>query len=435
MSERDKLDFHPLEVNLVGVQLAQLALGVLGVLVITGEYSTGMIRASFTAVPKRLPVLWAKAGVFGAATFALMFPAVLIAFFVGQAILARHHIDIGFTGPHVIRVLVGAALYLTVVGLFGLGLGAIVRNTAGGIAAFAAIMFVLPPLMNVLPTSWNSAASPYLPLQAGEAILSTTPGGHLSPWLGLLLFAGYAAAAIAVAARAARPSRHLSPGKRVPVRGPRAPRRLEPGRRVRLPRVGRLLLDARAEARRELRHGVAHTASRPTREPAMKITHGAVACADEDVLGPGGAVEEVPLPQEPLLPFDEQRARPGQHEERLLLRLGVVEPVRLARLQHVEADADLREPGRLALEGALRPGRLPLAVLRRQPLGIPHVDDEPAVARGREAGAGVVERRLRNHRGMLPCFRFGRSSAFVNAVSSASINTGRVRRGSITSST
>jgi hypothetical protein len=200
MSPHDKADFHPLEVNLAGVQLAQLALGVLGVLIITAEYSTGMIRASFTAVPKRLPVLWAKAGVFGLVTFALMLPALLIAFFVGEAILSRHHINVGFTSPHVIRVLVGAALYLTVVGLFGLGLGAIVRNTAGGIASFAAIMFVLPPLMNVLPSSWNNAASPYLPLQAGEAILATTPGNNLSPWVGLALFAGYAAAAIALAA-------------------------------------------------------------------------------------------------------------------------------------------------------------------------------------------------------------------------------------------
>jgi ABC-2 type transport system permease protein len=200
MSPHDKADFHPLEPNLAGVQLAQLAIGVLGVLVITAEYSTGMIRASFTAVPKRLPVLWAKIGVFGAVTLALMLPSVLIAFFVGQAILSRHHINTTFGAPHVARAVVGAALYLTVVGLFGLGLGAIVRNTAGGIASFAAIMFVLPPLMNVLPSSWNSAASPYLPLQAGEAILSTTPGGHLSPWLGLGLFALYAAVAIAVAA-------------------------------------------------------------------------------------------------------------------------------------------------------------------------------------------------------------------------------------------
>jgi hypothetical protein len=200
MSAHDKADFHPLEPNLAGVQLAQLAIGVLGVLVITAEYSTGMIRASFTAVPKRLPVLWAKIGVFGAVTLALMLPSVLIAFFVGQAILSRHHINTTFGAPHIARAVVGAALYLTVVGLFGLGLGAIVRNTAGGIASFAAIMFVLPPLMNVLPSSWNSAASPYLPLQAGEAILSTTPGGHLSPWLGLGLFALYAAVAVAVAA-------------------------------------------------------------------------------------------------------------------------------------------------------------------------------------------------------------------------------------------
>jgi hypothetical protein len=86
------------------------------------------------------------------------------------------------------------------VGLFGLGLGAIVRNTAGGIATFVAIMFVLPPLMNVLPTSWDDAASPYLPLAAGEAIMSVTPGNHLAPWAGLALFCGYAAAALAVGA-------------------------------------------------------------------------------------------------------------------------------------------------------------------------------------------------------------------------------------------
>ena len=129
-----------------------------------------------------------------------MLPAVLIAFFVGESIFSGRHINVAFTAPHVARAVIGAALYLTVVGLFALGLGAIIRNTAGGIASFAAIMFVLPPLMNVLPTSWNDAASPYLPLAAGEAILATRPGNHLSPWVGLALFCGYAAAAIAVAA-------------------------------------------------------------------------------------------------------------------------------------------------------------------------------------------------------------------------------------------
>jgi ABC-2 type transport system permease protein len=200
MSAGDRADFHPLEVTFAGVQLAQLAIGVLGVLVITAEYSTGMIRSSLTAVPKRLPVLWAKAAVYGLVILLLMIPATLAAFFIGQALLAPHHIDIAFSHPGVPRAVIGAALYLTVVGLFGLGLGAIVRNTAGGIAAFAAIMFVLPPLLNVLPASWNRAISPYLPLAAGESIMSITPGDQLSPWIGLGLFGGYAAAALGIAA-------------------------------------------------------------------------------------------------------------------------------------------------------------------------------------------------------------------------------------------
>jgi ABC-2 type transport system permease protein len=201
MKPHERADQHPLDVALAGVNVSQLAIAVLGVLVITGEYSTGMIRASFTAVPKRLPVLWAKVGVFGAVTFALMLPAVLVAFFVGQAILSRHHINTTFGAPHVARVLVGAALYLTVVGLFGLGLGAIVRNTAGGIASFAAIMFVLPPLVSVLPASTSDAIDPYLPSNAGAAIMKIGHQAHtLSPWVGLAVFAGYAAATIAVAA-------------------------------------------------------------------------------------------------------------------------------------------------------------------------------------------------------------------------------------------
>jgi hypothetical protein len=199
MSPGDRAGFHPLEPTFAGVQLAQLAIGVLGVLVISGEYSTGMIRATMTAVPRRLPVLWAKAAVYGATTLALMVPAAFAAFFVGQAVLSGRHIDVGLGHAGVARAVVGAGLYLTVVGLFGLGLGAIVRNTAGGIALFAGIMFVLPPLMNVLPASWNNAASPYLPLQAGERILQTT-GGTLSPWEGFGILCAYAAAALAVAA-------------------------------------------------------------------------------------------------------------------------------------------------------------------------------------------------------------------------------------------
>jgi len=190
---------NPLELTLAGVQMAQLAIGVLGVLVITGEYATGMIRATMAAAPRRLPVLWAKLLVYGATVLALMVPSAFIAFFIGHAIMQPHHQAVAFGAHGVVRALFGAGLYLTVIGLFALGIGAIVRNTAGGIALFAGIMFVLPPLMNVLPTSWNNAASPYLPLQAGERVLQLQ-SGTLSPWEGLAVLCGYAVAAIAIAA-------------------------------------------------------------------------------------------------------------------------------------------------------------------------------------------------------------------------------------------
>jgi len=206
MSTLDKAGFNPLETSLIGVTIAQLAIGVLGVLVISGEYSTGMIRSTFAAVPKRLPVLWGKAGVFGLVTFVLTLPSTVIAFFAAQAILKGHSfnghdIALSFSDPGVARAVIGGALYLTVAGLFGLGLGAILRSTAGGISAFAATLFVLPPLMNVLPASWNDAISPYLPSNAGTAIMQTgNPAHTLGPWTGLGVFAAYTAIVMAIAA-------------------------------------------------------------------------------------------------------------------------------------------------------------------------------------------------------------------------------------------
>lgn len=200
-SPAERAHFNALDPALIGSQIAQLAIGVLGVLVISAEYSTGMIRATFTAVPKRLPVLWAKALVFAFVTFVLMLPSVVIAFFASQSILSAHHVNLAWSHPGVARAVIGAALYLTVIAVLTLGLGTILRNTAGGIAAFAAIFFVLPPLMNVLPTSWNNAISPYLPSNAGRAILSITHDpSNLRPWVGFGLFCGYAAVTLAVAA-------------------------------------------------------------------------------------------------------------------------------------------------------------------------------------------------------------------------------------------
>ena len=202
MSAADRADRHPLDIALAGVNVAQLAIAVLGVLVISGEYSTGMIRSTLIAVPKRLPVLWAKLGVYAAVSFVLMVPSVLIGFFASQAILNRHHIlQISFSAPGVTRSLLGGALFVTLVGIFALAIGTIVRSTAGGIATFAGIFFVIPPLMNILPTSWNNAISQYLPSEAGRQLFSLHQGAHsLSPLWGGLLMLGYCAVAVALAA-------------------------------------------------------------------------------------------------------------------------------------------------------------------------------------------------------------------------------------------
>ena len=191
-----------LEIAQAGVNICQLAIAVLGVLLITGEYSTGMIRATFTAVPKRLPVLWAKIAVYAVVSFLLMLPCVLISFFASQAILAHKDIlQISFTHPGVARAVIGGAVYLTLVGIFALGLGAIVRNTAGAISTFAGLFFIIPPLLNVLPTSWNNAISPYLPESAARSIFALTPDPHsLTPGPGLALFCGYTAIAVLIAA-------------------------------------------------------------------------------------------------------------------------------------------------------------------------------------------------------------------------------------------
>jgi ABC-2 type transport system permease protein len=202
MSAAERASRHPLDIALAGVNVAQLAIAVLGVLVITGEYSTGMIRSSLIAVPKRLPVLWAKIGVYAAVSFILTLPAVIIAFFASQAVLSRHHIlQISVGDPGVARSLFGGALYVTLVGIFALGIGSILRNTAGGIAAFAGIFFVIPPLLTILPTSWNNAISQYLPSEAGRQLFTLHQAAHsLSPAAGGLLMLGYCALVVTVAA-------------------------------------------------------------------------------------------------------------------------------------------------------------------------------------------------------------------------------------------
>ena len=191
----ERLTFDPVGVSLRGVMLAQLVIGVLGALVITGEYATGMIRSSLMAVPRRVPVLVAKAVVFAGVTFVLMLVSAFIAFFVGQAALGSHGTTLA--AGHALRPIVGVALYLTVVALFALGLGFVLRNTAATIATVFALLLVVPGLAELLPTSWQPHVLPYLPSNAGASVFQLHPDtGMLSTWTGFAVFCAWAAAAL-----------------------------------------------------------------------------------------------------------------------------------------------------------------------------------------------------------------------------------------------
>ncbi|WP_405585488.1 ABC transporter permease [Streptomyces sp. NBC_01190] len=201
MHAGERAHFDPALTSLRGYFLAQLAIGVLGVLVVTGEYATGMIRATMSAVPRRLPVLWAKAALYSAVTWVLMTAGALIAFLVGQALLSSQHIDTTLSPPGATRMVLGVGLYLTVVGLLGVAIGALIRNTAGGIATVFGLLLVLPALAEALPQSWNNAIGPYLPSNAGQALISLHREAHtLAPWTGFGVFCLYALAALAGAA-------------------------------------------------------------------------------------------------------------------------------------------------------------------------------------------------------------------------------------------
>ena len=198
LQAQDRLTYDAINTGVGGYHFAQLTIGVLGVLVITGEYSTGMIRSSMMAVPRRLPVLWAKLGVYAAVTFAMMLIASLISFFAVQAIVTAHHVQHGIGDPGALRAVIGAALFLTVLAVLCVGIGSILRNTAGGIATFVALLFVLPGIVAILPSSIGDSISPYLPLSAGTTIVSHRFDNphHLTTWGGFGLFCAYAAVAV-----------------------------------------------------------------------------------------------------------------------------------------------------------------------------------------------------------------------------------------------
>jgi ABC-2 type transport system permease protein len=184
-----------------GVGLGQLAICVLGALVITSEYSTGVIRASLLAVPRRIPVLAAKSAVFAVLVLVVTEIVAFCSFFIGSAIM-HAHVAVSLSDSGVARAVAGAGLYLTVLGLFALSIGTLIRHTAGAISAVIGIVLVLPILSGLLPGNWGAHINAYLPEQAGTLITHTheVSGDLLSPWQGFGVLCLWAALLFAAGA-------------------------------------------------------------------------------------------------------------------------------------------------------------------------------------------------------------------------------------------
>jgi hypothetical protein len=201
-SIEDRLTFDPTGVSLRGLLFSQLVIGVLGVLVISAEYGTVTIRATLSAVPHRPLVLACKAVVFAA--LALVVGEVLSfgAFLAGQALLSSPAPHASLSQPGVLRAVVGGGLLIPVFGLFALGLGAIVRHTAGAITAYVGAILVVPLIVEALPSSISHPVIKFMPFAITNSMTSIRHtfdfGPTFSPWTGFAIMCTYAVAALLI---------------------------------------------------------------------------------------------------------------------------------------------------------------------------------------------------------------------------------------------
>jgi ABC-type transport system involved in multi-copper enzyme maturation permease subunit len=192
--------YDPTYLSLVGLVFGQLVLAALGALTFTSEYATGTIQTSLAAQPRRGTLFAAKAAAFTLVSLAAGLVAAFTSFLLGQAILSRRDLGAALGQPHVLRAVVGAALFLWMSGLLALGLGALLRYTAGAVAAAVAVLFASLAMSVFLPQSWQAGVNKWIPFNAGSQVWSTVsdPAAHmLSPWAGFGVFTGYAMVAVA----------------------------------------------------------------------------------------------------------------------------------------------------------------------------------------------------------------------------------------------
>lgn len=194
-------NWNPATRSIFSLELAQLAFAVLGVMTVTSEYSSGMIRTSLTAVPKRLRLMTAKLVVLAVAAVVVGEAIAFAAFSIGQALIHGKAPSASLSDHLVLRIVVGAGLYLVVIGLLGAGFSIIVRHAAAGIAIVVAMLFIVPGLVEAaLPTSWSQPINEYWPTNAGQRVIFMHRGSHnLSAWIGFGEFALFTLIVIAVA--------------------------------------------------------------------------------------------------------------------------------------------------------------------------------------------------------------------------------------------
>jgi ABC-type transport system involved in multi-copper enzyme maturation permease subunit len=171
-------------------------------MVITSEYSSGMIRSTLAEVPGRLSVLWAKAAVVAGVTFPVMLLTASAAFFAGQPLIGAGDIVTASIGdPGVLDAIVGTAGYLTGAALMGLAVGALLRSTAAAISTLFAVIFLLPGLGMLLPESIRDSVLRFFPSSAGESFMSVFAApGQLGTGAGIAVFVAWVAVPLVAAA-------------------------------------------------------------------------------------------------------------------------------------------------------------------------------------------------------------------------------------------
>ena len=201
LSPKDKATIDVPMLSVAGIGLSQLAIAVLGAMIITTEYSTGGIRTTLSTVPSRMRVLFAKGLILAAVSLVIGLLTTFVSFYASEPFWQSHHLAVSINDPGVLRAVIGAGLYIMASALFGFALGTLLRHTAAAITLSVALLLIVPPLLSLLPGKWGDTVYKYFTSTAGDRIISTLPDHTLlSPWAGYLTMTIWWAALLALGA-------------------------------------------------------------------------------------------------------------------------------------------------------------------------------------------------------------------------------------------